>query len=227
MRLYYYATEAALAALWEEKIKITAPCDFNDPFEFLPSTANPTQDSRAWTIAFRDTSRNNFYVLSMSERKNNVRMWAQYGANHTGLMFEFDFDVGPFNELKSMGAVHQVKYHEPKRVLVDPAHYNDKDTIAILSRKGEDWAQEAEWRLIIPDSLLEKIGGSYGLLNGHVSAFIPMPYESLISVTLGHRSSSMLADSVDKVRENRSATWTIHKAKLSDDEFLLVDEKIS
>ena len=55
-KLYYYATEAALNALWDQEIKVTSPCDFNDPFEFLPATKDVTPENRAFCQAFQGAS---------------------------------------------------------------------------------------------------------------------------------------------------------------------------
>ncbi|WP_414664857.1 DUF2971 domain-containing protein [Horticoccus sp. 23ND18S-11] len=225
MKLYYYATESALSALWDQEIKVASPCDFNDPFEFLPSTENVTPENRTFCHAFQGSSRHHYYVLSMSERPNNIRMWAQYAANHTGLMIELNWDVGIFKELSAGGALRKVDYENPKRVVIDPSNLSDKDILEVLTRKGNDWAQEQEWRLIFTSDFLERIGGRHKLLNGQVAAFIPLRDECVSRVTVGHRSSSILFDSIEAIKRNRQAKWPIAKAKLSDYEFLLIDEQ--
>lgn len=54
------------------------------------------------------------FLLCLSEVENNVRMWAQYGANHTGLMLALDFNRGAL--LKQRDSLLQVEYHSLSRV---------------------------------------------------------------------------------------------------------------
>ena len=223
---YYYATEGVLGALWSNEIKISAPCDFNDPMEFLPATGKLTEENRKICLAWQASSRNNIYVLCLSARKNNPRMWAQYGGNHTGIMLTVDFSKGLYSDWKKVGLLGPVDYSKRERYLLNVGDSPNVDDLrALLYRKGKDWEHEEEWRLVIPETALKALGGHYGMLSGQVAAFLPLPDENISTVTVGHRSSATLFDSVLKIREIRNAAWRVCKAKLSDTEFTLVEDE--
>jgi Protein of unknown function (DUF2971) len=217
---HYYAKEDAIAALWDSQIKVSSPCDMNDPMEFLPSV-NRT-DSVSACESFRDLSKNQVYILSMTTRNDNSRMWSQYGGNHTGIMITFDFSKGSL--ISHYDEVFPVQYHREKRPKVEKLLTPRFDEISkLLLRKGKDWEHEEEVRLLLANGEKEKTGLQFGILNGQVCCFLPFTHDSVSSVTLGYRSSQALSDSLFKVREERKAKWRIFKARLHDNEYKLVN----
>ncbi len=211
IELHYYATEA--------------PCDFNDPTEFLPSTEVVTQESRQFCQAFHGASGSSFFALCMSSRKNNIRMWAQYGGNHAGIMFTFNLCTGYFADLVGAGFLKRVIYGAHRHV-INPDNVSHIDAVSLLTMKGDDWSHEDEWRLLLPVLVLPTIGGTNDLFAGRICTFIPLPDECISAITLGRRSSVQLYESVMRIKDMRKAEWQVRAAKLSDHKFEFIDEAV-
>lgn len=223
MLLHHYSTQAAVEALWTNELKITSPCDFNDPFEFLPATKKISLENRRYCKNFQQSSKNRIYVLSMSARKNNGRMWAQYGENHTGFIITLNFKKQPLAKWREHRFLHKVDYSQSRRHIITPGKETIEDFTELLTRKGRDWDHEKEWRLLFTPDFPDL---QYRMFKGQLAAFLPLPDQAISAVTLGHRSTNALAASVFKIKEIHGAKWTIRKAKWDDYKFSLGYETI-
>jgi hypothetical protein len=87
-------------------------------------------------------------VLSLTQSRASLLMWAHYAAQHTGLVIGFDADG---EILKSASPYRQLRkvVYAPNR----PSGSTEADLTneQVLLTKGEEWAYEGEWRII--DSL--------------------------------------------------------------------------
>lgn len=102
-------------------------------------------------------------VLSLTDRPDDMLMWAHYADSHRGYCLEFDSNVLPFS------LAYRVKYdaERPTFRIFDP---NREDLIKrTLLHKADFWQYEGEWRLIGPAEI------------GPIS----FPQEALKSVILG------------------------------------------
>jgi len=82
-------------------------------------------------------------VFSMSQRWNNMAMWAKYAADHRGYCLEFA-RAGLFN------AAREVIYDDSMRLdLANPEHH----TGDWLFCKSADWSNEQEIRLVLARSM--------------------------------------------------------------------------
>jgi hypothetical protein len=96
--------------------------------------------------------------LSLAERADNLVMWAHYGACHAGFVLEFDASH-PFFHRSSpptvVGRVRKVVYRRrrPEVVAYDPTVaievFWDRLVTELLLTKGDDWAYEQEWRMVV------------------------------------------------------------------------------
>lgn len=248
--LFKYCDEGALAGLETGTMMFTKPLDFNDPFEFLPDLTFLFDGTRyqkkrlQWTQNFLGYSPSdapptcvlsdiaatwirkvsgNWFVTSLSSADHNVRMWAQYGSNHTGLKLTLKL---PAEARKNVIKVH---YTDPSRVdisklkdLPSPEEMGNL-LIALATRKGKDWEHEEEFRWFLHGDLnIEKCFTR--LLNGKMKAFIPLGQEHIQRVTVGYRSSESLLTSLFEVRKKHQATWEVAKARLSLNTFQFEDE---
>ena len=130
MKAFYYCNLNGLKILENLEIKITAPTEFNDPFEFYtyPDISNPTYDDFRRNDAFQKASDGMFYFVCFSENSENPRMWSQYADNHRGLMFEFDLSKTPFSEFTLEGRnLIRVDYTSDKRVPLSMFKENPMD----------------------------------------------------------------------------------------------------
>jgi hypothetical protein len=83
-------------------------------------------------------------VYCMSEKRDNILMWAHYSECHTGFCLEFDIQNDFF------GKALEVKYSE-KFSIVNITEYeytNHKLLADILLTKAKDWEYEREWRIV-------------------------------------------------------------------------------
>jgi hypothetical protein len=85
-------------------------------------------------------------VFCMTEKKDNILMWAHYADQHAGFCLEFETD-NPF-----FSRVRPVIYRRclPKQDLVEFLTTDISPLPLYLVTKAEDWAYEKEWRLAEP-----------------------------------------------------------------------------
>jgi hypothetical protein len=85
-------------------------------------------------------------VFCMTEKKDNILMWAHYASHHTGFCLEFRTDNPLFSR------VRPVIYSSvlPKQDLVEFLTASIRHLPLYLVTKAEDWAYEKEWRLADP-----------------------------------------------------------------------------
>jgi len=94
-----------------------------------------------------------FYCLS--EDKNNNSMWGYYGEGHLGCMFEFGHIEKlstPFHEAVKVSYSNEpvVAGSALDILLYGPSAQLKKNTrLAIYFHKGNEWANEKEWRVMI------------------------------------------------------------------------------
>lgn len=81
-------------------------------------------------------------ILSLSEDKNNLLMWAHYGREHKGICLGFNW------EKTGLPPAQQVAYNSMYRK-VDFWSYTEDELAAIAcTQKSMEWAYEREWRSI-------------------------------------------------------------------------------
>lgn len=85
-------------------------------------------------------------VLSLTEDPLNLRMWAHYGGNSSGICLEFHRTNENSLGSESTQKVNYVKIR-PK-ILLHKRHENIKE---IITTKSYSWKQEKEWRDIKPE----------------------------------------------------------------------------
>ncbi|MDK2759992.1 MAG: DUF2971 domain-containing protein [Sphingopyxis sp.] len=83
-------------------------------------------------------------VLSLTERPDDMLMWAHYANSHKGYCLEFDATILP------LSLAYRVAYakQRPTFRIFDP---DRNDLIArTLLHKADFWAHECEWRMVHP-----------------------------------------------------------------------------
>jgi len=89
-------------------------------------------------------------ILSLTEKHNNILMWAHYAESHQGFIIEFDENHLFFTDkLPSRDASRQLRkivysHLRPNLTLIDV------NNIDVLLTKSKDWEYEQEWRMILP-----------------------------------------------------------------------------
>lgn len=90
-------------------------------------------------------------VLALTEKPDNLLMWAHYAQNHKGFVIEFDSDhqyfhqqLSPSDELRH---IRKVRYSN-KRPNIRLSTFEDAADIFLT--KSKEWEYEQEWRIMRP-----------------------------------------------------------------------------
>lgn len=216
---------------------MTSAVDFDDPFEFLPRVLSGDGGERLGSVAedvetVQEASTGIFYALCLSRKPNDVRMWAQYGDNHKGLMLTVDFTASiKTKEWLNLAWVLDVDYqtlndrHEV-RWRDDGRPYLSEDEIkSLFTIKGTDWRDQQETRVVVPASHITQSpeNGRFRILSDRLRAFIKVPQECITKVTLGYKSPATLLASVEKLKELKGANWIISKVDRHPSKFEFVE----
>jgi len=156
--------------------------DLHDELSALKLTLSDLEDIlRKQT---EDYNNGDLRIMCLSEDNNNEVMWAHYGENHTGCMFEFrhieELDT-PFQMAKKVrytdntpclgSALDFLLYNELNRLL-------KKTDEAIYYTKTAKWEYEKEWRVMTRRPNEEKLYSDFKFYK-----------DELVSVTLSARIS--------------------------------------
>lgn len=139
-------------------------------------------------------------VFCMTEKKDNILMWAHYAGQHTGFCLEFRTD-NPF-----FSRVRPVIYcrYLPKQDLVEFLTADISRLPLYLVTKAEDWAYEKEWRLAGP---------------APGPGPREYPSESLTGVILGCRMDEKNKEQIKRWCREREPRPTLYEAKQKRSEF--------
>lgn len=155
MKLYKYSPQNGINILKNEKIKITPPNDFNDPFEFLvrektsKGVSNNPLMVNAWAQSYIDKMSKVMGVLCFSKIPNSLLMWSHYCDGLKGIVIEFDTSDETIKEYwKSPYRV----FYSHKRFRIARRKDNtikpERDIADLITTKGKEWKYEKEYRYI-------------------------------------------------------------------------------
>jgi hypothetical protein len=136
--------------------------------------------------AFYGAFNENIGVLALSEKCDNLLMWAHYAQSHTGLVIGFDGQheyfhqqLGPSDEFRH---IRKVRYSD-LRPTIDLTTV--EDATDILLTKSIEWSYEQEWRMMRP---LEDVTETRVINNETIHLF-SFPAACVQEVILGYRTS--------------------------------------
>lgn len=144
MRLYYYTSlKYGLAAIRDQRIKISHFDALNDPFDFI-GVATDTEEQRKQVEERRDRLKTNNGLICMSETWKSPLLWGHYADCHKGVCLIFNVD--------DSSKWRKVKYTDQRKSLDDFGvdTINDlkgEDFTTLCSTKFKAWEYEQEWRL--------------------------------------------------------------------------------
>lgn len=139
-------------------------------------------------------------VLCLTEKPDNLLMWAHYGASHQGFVIEFD---GTDEFVNRKRRVEDEFFHLRK---VGYAKKRPSVAISDLSgfeaflTKAEDWAYEQEWRMMVPLAEATTILPEFPI-PVHLFAF---PKRAVRAVILGAKASEDLCQGVRSIIANEA-----------------------
>ena len=137
-------------------------------------------------------------VLSLTEKRDNLLMWAHYAQNHEGFVIEFDENHTFFHRIPGLlantdqlvsrlpsqecGYLRKVEYFDER-----PNHSSilDLTPSSVLLAKSKEWEYEQEWRMF---RLLEEADETKASDEGSVYLF-SIPPDCIKGLILGCRMS--------------------------------------
>ncbi|NMZ34065.1 DUF2971 domain-containing protein [Pseudomonas proteolytica] len=131
-------------------------------------------------------------ILSLTERSDNLLMWAHYADSHQGFIIEFDPESAFFKQRRSdvdeFGYLRSVTYSEfrPSLTLEEI-----KDFSPFLT-KGKVWERECEWRMMLPIHMCDK-----KLPCGH--NLFSFPATAIKSIILGCRITDLTKNKIKSI----------------------------
>jgi Protein of unknown function (DUF2971) len=133
-------------------------------------------------------------VLSLTERPDDMLMWAHYANSHHGYCLEMDATIQPFS------LAYRVQYAEQRPVfrLFDP---DRADIIArTLLHKADFWRHELEWRIVRPAN----------------SGPVVFPPQGLKSIIFGAGINNEDETTLREIAAEREIPVTFKRAKLDE-----------
>jgi hypothetical protein len=96
------------------------------------------------------TVNENLGALCLTEKPDNLLMWAHYADHHRGVVIEFDQNHDFFN--RRLGPQDDFRHFRKVDYTQDrPAVFlADSNAVAFFYFKSKEWEYEQEWRLIVP-----------------------------------------------------------------------------
>lgn len=235
--LFHYGGLGLLHALHEEEFVVTSAVDFDDPFEFLPRLLSGDGSARLGSAVedvemIQEASTGILYALCLSRKPNDVRMWAQYGDNHKGLMLTVDFTASSKTQqwldsewvldvdYQNLNERHEISWGDDGL-----ANLQSEDIKSLFTIKGIDWRDQQETRVLVPNSYITQSpeNGRFRILSDRLRAFIKVPQECITKVTLGYKSPATLLASVEKLKELKGANWIISKVDRHPSKFEFIE----
>lgn len=231
MILYKYFPPDRIDVLKNGTIRFTQLAALNDPFDCRPrflkaaelSTSSSADDCcrdahvQGLQEALMMHERQSIGIVCLTEKPDNLLMWAHYAQNHEGFVVGFDTEHPFFSKSSSGLGLRKVKYSEkrpslPKRMVeeemleqppINPFgfvsifgfssnnkfgyEYADGDDFRFV--KSRDWGYEEEWRLV------RNISPPYSVIDANCSFpvyLFPFPRLSVHSVIIGCRGFSTI-----------------------------------
>lgn len=137
-------------------------------------------------------------VLCLTEKPDNLLMWAHYAASHQGFVIEFDGTNEFFNRRRhdedDFFHLRKVSYAKKRPSVA----ISDLSGFEAFLTKGEDWAYEQEWRMMVPLADATTIY-SQPPIPVHLFAF---PKRTVRAVIVGARASEELWQGVSSIIAN-------------------------
>ena len=160
---------------------------------------------RDWAVhALTEALNREVGILSLTEKRDNLLMWAHYASNHAGFVIEFDEKHPFFDQGREIGHLQKVRYSitRPEVILLDPA-LSDVEHIhqwinEIFCVKSKHWEYEQEWRMIVT---LRKCQHVIAFQQNDVFLF-NLPKDCITGVILGCKMSAENKERIVQVLRN-------------------------
>lgn len=119
-----------------------------------------------------DKSINEFRILCLGEKYNDILMWSHYAKGHRGFVLQFDTKA----LLENFKPPPQEVFYPPKESFPSIKDFNERNyTYMFLITKSSHWEYEREWRILMQiedEDNPEEEGKNYKFKNGLITGII-------------------------------------------------------
>lgn len=151
---------------------------------------------------YKNDNNENFGILSLTSKKDNLLMWSHYSNSHQGFCVGFDkFKLWDLIKGTMGPVMYQTEF--PAVGLFDD---NPAALITLLMTKSEDWRYEDEYRII-------KIYGARKTYN--------FPNDAILEIVLGYRMPEPVKDEIVKLAKEKYPNAKLFESKMSLENFKL------
>jgi len=175
-------------------------------------------------------------ILSLTNKSDNLLMWAHYADSHKGMVFEFDSEHEFFNRKisdpqsslgldadlrKEYGFLRHVTYDKNRPALT----VSEMEDFSQLLVKSEDWIYEEEIRLLMP---LPKASRTISRGDGEDIHLFTLPPSAITGVILGAKAKQDFKVEIKELIGSRKDLEHIEVGEMALDEkaFKLVHNPI-
>jgi hypothetical protein len=164
-------------------------------------------------------------ILCLTEKMDNLLMWAHYASNHTGFVIALNEKHSFFDRGSEIGHLKKVRYSitRPEVTLLDPT-LSDMEHIYqwindIFCIKSEHWDYEQEWRMIVALRNCQNVIASQ---QDDICLF-ELPKSCITGIILGCRMSTEHKEAILNVLRNDDEYRhvSIRQAEMDEKEFRL------
>lgn len=139
-------------------------------------------------------------ILCLTEKPDNLLMWAHYAESHQGFVIEFDSTDVFFNQRLSsedeLRHIRKVEYSKKRPTF----NLSEIQSFTPFLIKSLDWEYEQEWRMLMPLSMASRVIRTTPI-DIHLFDF---PRRMVKAVILGSRASISLKSKItDTLRANK------------------------
>lgn len=171
------------------------------------------------TIQLQRDLSNDYPMLSLTTKRNNLLMWSHYAMAHRGFVIGLDSDHLFFHREKPrrMTPLSRVKYLKTRPVLpaLEECEPEKVHEIVFLT-KGEHWAYEEELRMFAqPEAADLVLKGD----DGFDIYLFKFPQECLKEIIFGHQMQPVLKQKVSDIVERQYSHVELFETRLNDNDF--------
>lgn len=196
-------------------------------------TQYPDKVERTISTLTKEKWNDKFGILCLSEKHDNLIMWAHYAQNHEGFVIGFNANSPFFDQRKSKNdyirSLRKVIYEEnrPEMTLYDnkmrDQELNEYIVRNTLFTKSYHWTTEEEWRMVMnledADVQREDETGKSYLFN--------FPASIISSIYLGVRITDQPKNKIIQIIKERGDSVPIYQGYLDQKKYLLDFKKIN
>ena len=168
-------------------------------------------------------------ILSLSETRDNLLMWAHYAQGHTGFVLELDGSHDFFkgnNSLLGFAKPERAEYRLERPRMTAEETSEETALRDIFFVKGSEWEYEKEWRYL---KNLTNAHRKIVVTNGHDVHLFRLPPKCIKGVILGCYSSEELKNKiVELCRDDPEfGHLRIQQARISETHYSIAIEDIA